>query len=288
MSLAQRLFATLLATASLPALASSECPFIRPPGLSEEEVSALVTNIYAQALQRSAEGLDHSKTIKALDGTENAILTYSFASSEVGETLGFDAIRTFYDAAVVRGGDQPFDTLTLSELQALARAAYSSGADSLPPDAEEDKSYKVHSVIVRAPSPATGWRVVQCGGDKVTFQRVDQKSQSTAGVRIASLPPFDSDAAFLNSVSALLPSVIPSGYDIQPWRPTRAKTEARCADGTLVGKAASGAIFLRARICYENLRANFGSATLFMQVSQQLDEAPVVEAEEFVTGASPK
>jgi hypothetical protein len=275
-----------LAAFSSSALASRDCPLIRPAGLSEQQVNAVVTNIYAQALKRPPQTLDTSKTLKMLDGTENAILTYSFASLSVGETLGFDAIRTFYDAAKAKGGNQPFETLTLAELQSLARTAYLKEPDKLPPEATEGKSYKVQSLGVQAPSPVAGWRLLQCGSDRVTFQRQTPKAISTAGVRVAGLPPFRSDSAFLSTVSELLSKAAPPGFQLQPWEPRRAKTETPCADATLIGQGSAGELFLRARICYEDKGASFGYATLFSHVATEPGHAPSIEAEAFIASAS--
>lgn len=108
----------LLASISATALAADQCTFIRPPGLSAEQVDRTVLTTYAQALSLDPAKIDKTKTVTALDGTENAIMNYAFATLAVGEVLGFDAIRAFFEAATAKGGTQPFGTLSVTELQA--------------------------------------------------------------------------------------------------------------------------------------------------------------------------
>jgi hypothetical protein len=281
--------AYLFAVLSFASHASQDCPLIRPVGLSTQQIDAVVVNTFAQALRRPPQSLDASKTIKTLDGTDNANLTYSFAALSIGESLGFDAIRTFYDAAKAKGGNQPFDTLTLGELQSLSRSVYLQGTDSVPPEAVEGKAYTVHSVKVQAPSPSQGWRVVQCGSDRVIFQRQTPTGLSTAGTRVADLPPFESESGFLTKVSALLSSAVPRDFRVQPWLPKRVPdTSVPCVDAMLTGAGSTGTLFLRARICYADKGASFGYATLYNHISQQGDELPRALAESFVVSASPK
>jgi hypothetical protein len=276
----------ILCSFMLSLAAAQDCPLIRPPGLSVDQVNSVVTNIFAQALRRPPQSLDPTNTIKTLDGTENASLAYLFASTSVGESLGFDALAEFREATKAKGGRNPIETLTLTELQALARAAYQRGTDSPPPEAQENLSYRVHTLSVSTPSPAQGWRLLQCGRERVTFQRRTETSQSTASVRFASLPRFESDAALVALASKLIPSVLPPALQAQPWQPQRARTDAPCADATITGQIPSGSVFLRAWICYEDTTASFGYATLFLHLAEASAQSPSAQAEEFVAGNS--
>ena len=130
--------------------------------------------------------------------------------------------------------------------------------------------------------------MLQCGSDRITFQRQSATSLSTAGLRVAGLPPFESDAAFLSTVSKLLSSVIPTGFQVQPWRPQLATTDAPCADATVIGQASAGILYLRARVCYESKSATIGYASLFSHLSQVSEPVPEAQADAFVVGASPK
>jgi len=88
---------------SLSAEAASRCPLIRPPGLSPQQVDAVVLGKASESLRRQLSASELSRPFKDLDGTENAILTYSFTALAIGETLGFESIRFFATAAKTRG-----------------------------------------------------------------------------------------------------------------------------------------------------------------------------------------
>ena len=159
-----------LALAAPAAMAASTCPFIRPAGLSPQQVDGVVVGSYAQMLHKPASQIDTGKTFKALDGTDNASLTYSFETIDISRALGFDAVKLFYDAAKAKGAKEPYDSMSIAELQGLARRAYAQGQDGPPPVADAKTEYAVAGVGVRAPwTPAGDWRLTQCGGDGVTF-----------------------------------------------------------------------------------------------------------------------
>jgi hypothetical protein len=287
-----RHYALLAAIACIAggAHAADECPLIRPPGLSAQQVDAAVLAIYAQALRTDPRKIDTDKTVKSLDGTENAILTYSFATLSVGEALGFDAVRAFFDAAKAKGGAQPFDTLSMAEIQSLARAAYERGVDSEPPLAKAEAMYKVHSLRVRPPQPVGDWRLVQCGGEYVAFRRQSPTGTSTAGVRVAALPRYSSESSFLGLVSSMLSTSVPTGYVARPWKPVAvASPEAPCADANVVAEASDGTpMFVRSRICYASPGANFGYSIMFVHRAVKGGEAPGSEAEAFVRSVGAK
>lgn len=281
-----------LALAAPAAMAASTCPFIRPAGLSPLQVDAVVVDAYAEWLHRSAAGLDTSKTIKALDGTDNANLTYMFGTLTVGQALGFDSARRFYDAAVAKGSKQPLDSMSIAELQALARKAYSEGHDEPPPVADANVEYAVSRLPVRVPSTPLGdWRLTHCGADDVTFLRRGSDGNFAASLRDASMSPYTSDAEFLKEITNGLQGRMPPQFKVRPWQPTLVKgTSAPCADAALNGDdAANGTtLYLRVRICYlrrDNPNAWFVLFSETMPPGQHVVTAP---AEAFIAATSPK
>ena len=276
------LLLVLFAAVSAPAF-PGQCPFIRPPGLSPQQVDSVVLGAYAQALRVAPDSLTLSKTLKVLDGTENAILTYSFATLAVGETLGFDAVRTFFDAAKAKGAAQPFDSLPMSEILALARTEYAKGVDSEPPVAVPDMEFKVHDVIVRPPEPAEGWSLMRCAAEQVAFRRQSGASMSTAAVRAAVLPKYTSSKDFLAQVKSMLTLAVPPGFEVGSWQPTSFAASVPCADARFTASSSVRTLFFRARICYASPEANFGYAWLYSVNGNVGMEAPSAEAEEFVT-----
>ncbi|MBC7917225.1 MAG: hypothetical protein H7Y28_05395 [Rhodoferax sp.] len=270
------------------ALLAAECPFIRPPGLSPQQVDAIVFGTYAHALGMRPEALDTKKTLKKLDRTDNAILTYSFATLSVGEKLGFDAIQKYFDAAKAKGASHPFDSLSVYELAGLARAEYAKGVDANPPAAAEKMVFKVDKLIVKAPVQVEGWHLLRCGSEDVTFQRQSAGNVSTATVRVAGLPPYKSNAEFLALVKSMWAAAIPAGSSVGSWEPTIAASKEPCADARIKAVGPTGTIFMRSRICYASTKSNYGYVTLYSNNTSKSNEALTVEAEAFVVGNSPQ
>jgi hypothetical protein len=277
----------------LPALAwaQTECPFIRPPGLTPDQVNSVVATMVANALKRHPQSLGVSKTIKRLDDTDSAIMNYAFVVVSISEALGFDAGRSFFDAAKAKGASQPFDSLSVSEIQEISRAAYAKGKDGPPPPASADAEYLVHRLRVRAPQPTAGWLLVRCGGDDVTFQRSmpAQSATSTASVRVASMPPFKDSQTFVAAAKVLLAQAVPAGYQIKSSEVSLVEgTTMPCADASVQSESSSLSVALQARFCYASKGAAFDYATLFAHASNQSVKPPSEEALLFVRAASPK
>lgn len=268
--------------------AADSCPFIRPPALTTQQVDELVLATYAQALHTAPSRIDTSKTIEALDGTENAIITYSLATLAVGEALGFDAIKRFFDATKLRGGKQPFETLSLANMQSLAHAAYAEGRDTEPPAASAESTYLVHSLIVRAPQPVIGWRLVRCGGEYIAFRKQTPVGTSTAGVRVAALPPYQSEARFVELAKEMLSSSVPRGYAVRPWKPVASVfSQAPCVDSNILAEGEGNMqLFFRSRICYATPGATFGYAIMFAYHGSSTTELPTSDADRFVRSIS--
>ena len=171
----------------------------------------------------------------------------------------------------------------MAELQSLARAAYERGTDTDPPLAKAEATYKVHSLLVRAPQPIADWRLVQCGGEYVAFRRQSSIGTSTAGVRVVALPRYSSERQFLSLVSSMVSASVPTGYVSRPWNPVAVASEAPCADASLIAEASNGTpILVRSRICYGSPDASFGYAIMFVLRAVKEGKVPGNEAEAFV------
>lgn len=278
----------LMAVLSSTSMAA-ECPLIRPPGLTPRQVDAVVVGTYSQALRTRPESLNPSKTLKALDGTENAILTYSFATNTLGETLGFDAGRRFFDAAKVKGAMQPFDSLTISEIMALARAEYAKGVDSSPPLVAPGMEFKVHNIAVRPPEPVQGWKLIRCGSENVVFQRqAGSGAISTAAVRVTALPPYKSNIEFLELVKSMWTAAIPAGLDAGNWQPIAAPSGIPCADTRFTASSSSRKMYVRGKVCYASAESTFGYATFYGSSGLAESDIPPAEGDTFVSRNSPR
>ena len=287
-----RLWILCIAVVAPTAMAATRCPVIRPPGLTSQQVDAVVAGTFAQFVRKPVAGLDTSRTVKALDGTDNATLTYSFATLDVGSKLGFDAVKVFYDAAAAKGAKQPFDSLSIAELQALARTQYAQGKDEPPPAADVDARYVVTGLPVRVPSmPAGDWLLRHCGADDVTFTRRSNSGIVAASVRVTSLSPFFSDADFLREVATGLQAQMPARFKTRPWQPTIVKgTSVPCADAAMNGdEAASGTtLYLRVRICHLSHDNPNAWAVLFSETLAPGQLVDTASGEAFIADTSPK
>lgn len=280
-----------LALLASHAFAAARCPFIRPPGLSFAEVDSLVLDKAAEFLHRPRNGIDRSRTFKTLDGTDNAILTYSFAALAIGESLGFDSIATFYDAAKSKTGGQPFENLTIAEMQTLSRTVYFSGKDAPPPDAIEGVEFPLQRITVHTPSPAIGWKLFYCGGEQILFRRIGaiRGNVATAMARLVNLPPYSDDEAFLASVRSAASSLSPQKFAV---RRTTAEivsgTSVPCAALSMSATAGDIPYEMQARFCYSAVNATLGYATIYSQIGTGAGEVIQSEANAFILAASPK
>lgn len=279
----------VLAVGTASANAAMKCPLIRPSGLSGDQVNAVVLAKFAEHLRRPPDALDRSKTIKELDGTENAILTYSFAALSVGEELGFDSIATFWNATQAKGRKQPFDTITIAEAQGLARREYFAGKDSQPPAAVEGSELELQRITVRAPSPASGWSLVRCTSDQIVFQRKDvqNKDVATAAARLVNLPSYRDEASFLSSVRGAVEALVPSGFAaslilVEPVR----GTEVPCAQFEARAASLSGEV--HGRFCYSAKNSTLGYAAFFSHNGDADARQVKRQAEVFIVNATPR
>src|SRR5436190_7209369 len=105
-------------------LAADTCTPVRPSGLSADAVDQIVLRQVADALQIPTERIDARKTIKQLDPSDKAAVTYAFVVVGIGEALAFDSAAAFHDANKASGKRDPWDGVTVATMQILARKAY--------------------------------------------------------------------------------------------------------------------------------------------------------------------
>src|SRR5215471_17649312 len=183
--------ALLLPAIPAAAAAPIECPLIRPPGLTPEQVDAVVLEDLSRILGRSASEIDRSKSFAQLDPGPDQKLHFALFVVNVSEALGIEDGVAFDGIAKARHkGD--IRALTVQEYLDATRIAYAQGKDGPPPAAIEGARYKLSATMsVPAPSPARGWSLVSCRRDQVGFQRVDGEGRmSLAYVSVLGLPPF--------------------------------------------------------------------------------------------------
>lgn len=273
------------------AISAARCPLIRPVGLTAIQIDATVVATIAATLGRPLDQLDKTRTLKDLDGTENAILTYSVAALSIGETLGFDAIAIFFDASKAKGGAQPFEALTVSEMQGLSRTAYLMGKDSPPPAATNNDEFALQRISVRPPSPASRWSLLRCTSENIAFQRRGESDDlvATAAASLITLPPYRGTESLLNTVRQISGSIFPPGTTVHSTNVSMAKgTRVPCVNLEVQASSGGAPYQLHARFCYSDKRATLGYAAMFSQTGEVDPRIVASEAQAFILGSSPK
>lgn len=242
------------------------CPLIRPAGLTDAQVDALVMARVAQALQQAPAQLDAERSLAQMSSATDVPALYGFAALAIGEALGFDAVERFRHAAASLGSDAPHAALSVMALQAVARQAYQAGEDAAPPAAQPGASYRIGPVQVSPPTVSAGWRVLRCGHDQVAFGRrgaADDESV-TAVVRIIGLPIHERSEDFVAYLRTVLLASLPPGHLLRSLD-VRPEPEARvpCVFANLVARAEYTPFRMRARFCRPDRSAAYGSAVLF-------------------------
>jgi hypothetical protein len=269
----------------MPAIAMAagtvqECPLIRPPGLTPEQVDAVVMEDLSRSVSRVPQDIDRSKSFAQLDPGADTKLHFALFVVHVSEALGIEDGVAFHEIAAARHNGNSM-ALTVQEYLDASRAAYARGTDGPPPAAIEGVRYKLSGVMsVPAPSPARGWSLVACRRDQVGFQRVDGEGRmSMAYVSSLGLPPFkdaptlaayareQTGRAFAKFGEAKTLDVLTSGPNDC--------ADFRYASATLPVKA-------RGRTCYENAKARHGYGAYFMHIGEVSDEVIQAETEQFV------
>lgn len=267
------------------------CPLIRPTGLVPEQVDAVVVGKVAQLLGRDPRGIDTKVPFKALDRTDNAILTYSFAALGIGEALGFDAIERYGRAVAARSSAHPFEEISVGEMQALAREVYFAGKDSDPPAVKGEEEFKLHRILVRAPSPPQGWSLIACGSEEITFRRVndDETMAATASARVIGMPRYRGERAFLKEAKKAASLSVPKDTAAPEIEAVMVPdTSVPCADIRHSGGTGYQRYAVFGRFCYTSQDSKLGYAALYSQLGDRPPERVEAEARSFIEGASPK
>lgn len=198
------------------ATASEQCEAVRPPGLSSQEAEQTVLMKISAALEIPAAKIDVTRSVQDLAGAANAMMRYAIVAVYVSDALGVDAGAAFDKAAKSKGKVHPSQSLTIAELQVLARQSYSSTPDMPYPAVKPDAIYKTRRFVATAPTPPSGWKLIRCYYNQFAFQRQDAKSGdvSNASVSDVKLEPFNGNAEFLNQVRATAKSVMPPNMTV--------------------------------------------------------------------------
>ncbi len=194
-----------LAIASQGAAATTECPYIRPQHLSEDQVRQAVLAQIEAATGRAADTIDPSRTFRELDGTENAAIKFVNVEGEVSYALGFDAAAVFYKVAQDKGKSQIFDSVRIADLLSASVRAYLAGHDSPPPTVSAGVTYGALNFHVRVPEPVAHWTLAKCNLRNIAFDYSgdEHHAEMHAIVQEAGLPLYTSPDAFLATVKML-------------------------------------------------------------------------------------
>jgi len=286
------LVAALLATAAA-AQGTVACPFIRPAGLAPSQVDAVVQGEFASQLRRPPEQVDRDKAIHRIEAGDDGRVAFEAGAASIGEELGFDAAAAFRAAAKARGSAPAEDTLTIAEMQEIARKAYAAGHDAPPPEAQAGVAFAVQGLAVRSPVPAQGWSLQRCTGEMVLFQRREPAlpALSTAMVRLAGLPAFATPEAFEKQVREALETSLPEGLAVDTMTVKVVDgTRGPCANALVTGVVHDLPFGMLGRVCYLARDATLAWNTMFSRLGAGGFTRPsaIAEADAFVTGASPK
>jgi hypothetical protein len=274
------------------ALAATTCPLIRPAGLTPSQVDEVVVSDYARWLRKPASAIELARPFKPQDGSANEPVDFLLATQAIVVDLGVDFGKDVFDAARAQGPATPDESVTIAQIQAIARAAYAQGSDGPPPAAAPGVDYAVVKVPVHVPAaPAGDWRLVRCGHDDVTFRMERADGVFAASLRNASLRPFTSDAAFLQDAQDAFGSQLPAGFQPRPWKFAMvAGTARRCADATQVADNAQAgtSYLLRVRVCALAPNNPNTHVLLFSQMAARGQAVDATAAEAFIAATSPK
>jgi hypothetical protein len=249
--------------------AVTPCPTIRPPALSREQVDAIVLNSFATWLARPIAESERTETIKAIDHTDNAILTYSFGALDLGRFLGFNAIIAFETAAQAKGKGPPFLTMTVAEMQSIAWATYAAGSDEPYPAAVEHAQYPLRGeIIVSTPNPAEGWSLMRCLRDTIVFVRSDGNGVITAKAMAlaVSLPSVHDKESFLRLVNGIPSHLTNEEFTMSSHQAVLIKNSSvLCANFQFSGGAGQTSESIIGRICQSAKRKDQGYAAYYAQ-----------------------
>jgi hypothetical protein len=270
--------------------AAESCPLIRPPGLSQDAVDALVLRRAGEALGIESNKLDRTRTINALGGRDNAALHYAYFVVAVGESLGFDAAAAFYQKAKARGSERPWDSLTLDEFQVISREKYREGTDAPLPKVKPNTEYDVGHIWVRVPSQFGEWSLLQCRTGQIVFQsQRGARELTTAEAGWLDLPPFESNAKFSDYTRAVVMTHLSSIGTVKSLQITPvANSAAPCVLVEASAEREASPYLLYARFCYRDGRSGRAYSAMFSHFGAMPKEPIRAEALAFFDGTFPK
>jgi len=281
--------AVALASVAEAGMAATQCPWIRPPGLSEAQINQVVEGRIQEVSIAAARHFDRMKTFKDLDGTDNAIINWAVAVIRISHTLGFDGAAAFYEAAKAKGASNAFDSVSIEELDAISRKAYLAGKDALPPVVESVAQYEVTNIIVSAPPPRAGWRLVRCDPEGVAFRRTGASDgiEAAAMAGFISLPRYTDERSFVDytkdTVARSLAASIGSRLvEVQPIK----GAPSPCVQMRVGSGSESSPRLFYGRFCYDDADRETGYNALFSISGKMGAEQAEAEADSFFDGVT--
>lgn len=292
MALPLRWWPVLLALAAPGAPAATACPLIRPAGLTPQRVDDAVAMLYAQGLHEPLRKLAITRSFKSQHAGDEELADYEEATRTVGEALGFDAREAFAQAARAQGSGRPDESLTIAELQALARSTYAQGPDAPAPAASSGVSYVVSGIPVQVPeTPAQGWMLVRCSHRDVTFMRLGDGRFFAASLRRLTANVSDEEEVFLQDIEAALRFRLPASARPRTWKVVAdAAGRGNCTEASvdLRPKGHGGSFLLRSRVCAAVAGRPQGYAILYGQYAPAGADLDTRAAEDFISATAPK
>lgn len=268
---------------------ATECPIIRPLGLTATQVAETVLSNLSQTFSIERNKIDTLQTLKAIDRSDNLVINYAFFVISITDTLGFDATAIFHDAAKAKGNSQPYEALTIQELMAISRKAYFDGNDTPFPTVRSGAKYKTGTFSVLSPAPSENWLIIRCGFDLIQFQHRDDKLDITtnAMVKETALKPYKNREQFLSEIKAVTDSLKPSGVKVRSVRTEFVEnTPTPCVIVNIRGEVEKSALFLSTRFCYMRKDSVQGYAAMYSQLGLLSEESFNIAALNFINGAT--
>lgn len=292
MAMPIRWWLVLLALVAPAANAATACPVMREPGLTPPQVDDVVARLYAQGLHKRLRELVRARAFKAQHADDGELADYDEATRTVGEALGFDAREVFSQAARAKGSDRPDESLTVLDLQALARDAYARGHDAPAQVASPGVDYAVSGISVHAPeSPAGDWLLTTCSHRNVTFMRLREGRFVAASLRALSAVPEGDEDMFVDEIESALRRRLPTNARPNTWKFVADTTDhGSCiaASVTLGPHGDGGSFLLRSRICPAAAGRPLGYAILYAELAQAGVDLDMKAAEGFISTTAPK
>lgn len=282
--------------AARASVAADTCTPVRPVGLSAEAVDQLVLRKVAEAVRVPTVQIDTRKTISQLDPTDNVPVTYAFVVVGIEEALAIDSASIFDEDAKAAGKGSPWEGITVSKMQTLARKAYLAGTDTPPPLAPSGATFKTRRFSVAVPSQPANWSLVTCNHDQFAFRLLDASNELySAAARDIDLEPFKDEESFLAQVkAAAMSSWPPAGFTMKstqlqmlkgPGSPCALISAEAIPTSPLAPTFGSSRLTLYARFCYDAAAyPHLGYAAMLSHVGQEPADAVRKIAMSFIDG----